>query len=187
MHFFYARIPIAAGSGRRIDDDFGMHRRAQHMTSAAERVASALRQAGVDAQILEFPQSTRTARDAAAAVGTTVAQIVKSLVFLAGGRPVLVLGSGANRVDGAKLAAAAGVVRVAKADAELVRDVTGFAIGGVPPVGHRSTLPVYLDRDLMAFDVVYASGGTPNTVFPIAPRELARLTAATVADLREDA
>src|SRR2546427_9222473 len=111
-----------------------MHRHAQHMTSAPERVAAVLRQAGVDVQILEFPQSTRTARDAAAAVGTTVAQIVKSLVFLADGRPVLVLGSGANRVDGAKLAAAAGVVRVAKANAEVVRNCTGFAIGGVPPV-----------------------------------------------------
>src|SRR5437899_13010020 len=143
MHFFYARIPIAAGSGRRIDDDFGMHRRAQHMTSAAERVASVLRQAGVDAQILEFPQGTRTARDAAAAVGTTVAQIVKSLVFLAGGRPVLVLGSGANRVDQAKLAAVTGSARVEKASAEGVRDVTGLAIGGVRPGGPVSRPPGY--------------------------------------------
>ena len=137
-------------------------------------------------QILEFPQGTRTARDAASAVGTTVTQIVKSLVFLADGRPVLVLGSGANRVDETKLAAAAGATRVEKADAGVVRDVTGFAIGGVPPVGHLRRLPVYIDRDLMTFDVVYASAGTPNTVFPIAPRLLERLTAAAVVDLRED-
>src|SRR2546427_7732363 len=101
-----------------------MHRRAQRMMSAAERVAAVLRQAGVDAQILEFPQSTRTARDAAAALGTTVAQIVKSLVFLADGRPVLVPGSGANRLDAAKLAAAPRVARVGKADAEAVRDIS---------------------------------------------------------------
>lgn len=156
------------------------------MTSAVERVAAVLRQAGVDAQILEFPQSTRTARDAAAAVGTTVAQIVKSLVFLADGHPVLVLASGANRVASAKLAVAAGATVMEKAGADMVRDATGFVIGGVPPVGHLRRLPVYLDRDLMAFDVVYAAAGTPNTVFPIAPRELARMTAATVADLRED-
>lgn len=145
-----------------------------------------LRQAGIDARILEFPQGTRTARDAAAAVGTTVAQIVKSLLFLADGRPVLVLGSGANRVDVGKLAAAAGASRVERADAALVRDVTGFSIGGVPPVGHISPLPVYLDRDLMAFDVVYAAAGTPNTVFLIAPDALVRVTSALVVDLREE-
>ena len=156
------------------------------MSSTTERVASVLRQAGVDAPIHQFPQGTRTARDAAAAVGTTVAQIVKSLVFLADGRPVLVLGSGANRVDHAKLAAVAGASRIEKASADVVRDVTGFAIGGVPPVGHLRRLPVYLDRDLMPFDVVYAAAGTPDTVFPIAPNALARLTAATVADLREE-
>src|SRR5438046_5713880 len=124
------------------------------MTSAAERVASALRQAGIDAHILEFPQGTRTAREAAAAVGTTTAQIVKSLVFLADGRPVLVLGSGANRVDQAKLAAVTGSARVEKASAEVVRDVTGFATGRVPLGGHLRRLPVYLDRDLMSLDLV---------------------------------
>src|SRR5256885_11445852 len=122
------------------------------MTSAAERVASALRQAGIDAHILEFPQGTRTAREAAAAVGTTVAQIVKSLVFLADGRPVLVLGSGANRVDQAKLAAVTGSARVEKASAEVVRDVTGFAIGGGPTVRPPRPTTVLLRRDLTASD-----------------------------------
>src|SRR2546422_9817382 len=122
------------------------------MTSAAERVASALRQTGIDAHILEFPQGTRTAREAAAAVGTTTAQIVKSLVFLADGRPVLVLGSGANRVDEAKLAAVTGSARVEKASAEVVRDVTGFAIGGGPPGGRLRRLPGHPGRAPTAFD-----------------------------------
>ncbi len=110
------------------------------MPSATDRVASALRANGVAAQILEFPQGTRTARDAASAVGTTVAQIVKSLVFLADGHPVLVLASGANRVAIAKLVDAAGARTIEKADADVVRDATGFAIGGVPPLGHTRTI-----------------------------------------------
>src|SRR5438445_12999354 len=132
------------------------------MTSAADRVASALRQAGIDADILEFPQGTRTAREAAAAVGTTTAQIVKSLVFLADGRPVLVLGSGANRVDEAKLAAVTGSARVEKASAEVVRDVTGFAGGGAASVGHMGRLPVYPARARVAVDLGDAAGWTPN-------------------------
>jgi len=155
------------------------------MGSASDRVAAALRLAGVDVQILKFPQGTRTARDAAAAVGTTVAQIVKSLVFLADGRPVLVLASGANRVDTSKVAGAAGVRVVEKAGAAVVRDVTGYAIGGVPPVAHARALPVYIDRDLMGFDVVFAAAGTPTSVFPIDPRALQRLTAGIVIDLHE--
>ncbi len=155
------------------------------MPSPSDRVAAVLRQAGVNVQVLEFPQGTRTARDAAAAVGTTLAQIVKSLVFLADGRPVLVLASGANRVDTAKLARAAGVQTVQKAGASAVQDATGYAIGGVPPVAHARTLPVFIDRDLMGFDVVYAAAGTPSSVFPIEPRVLQRLTDGIVIELRE--
>lgn len=155
------------------------------MPSPSDRVAAVLRQAGVNVQVLEFPQGTRTARDAAAAVGTTLAQIVKSLVFLADGRPVLVLASGANRVDTAKLARAAGVQTVQKAGASAVQDATGYAIGGVPPVAHARTLPVFIDRDLMGFDVVYAAAGTPSSVFPIEPRVLQRLTDGVVIELRE--
>lgn len=155
------------------------------MASPSDRVAAVLRQAGVDVQILEFPQGTRTAHDAAAAVGTTLAQIVKSLVFVADGRPVLVLASGANRVDTAKLARAAGVQTVEKAGASVVRDVTGYAIGGVPPVAHARTLPVFIDRDLMGFDVVFAAAGTPSSVFPIEPRALQRVTAGVVIELHE--
>jgi len=156
------------------------------MASATERVLETLRALGVAVEIREFPQSTRTAAEAAAAVGTSVAQIVKSLVFLADGRPVLVLASGAHRVDPVKLAAACGAHAARRADATTVRAVTGFAIGGVPPVGHATPLPVLLDRDLLRFDVVYAAAGTPHAVFPIAPDRLREITGATVADVREE-
>ncbi len=151
-----------------------------------DRVLAALHAGGVVTHILEFPHSTRTAADAAVAVGTTVAQIVKSLVFLADAQPVLVLASGANRVDATKLARAAGVRRIAKANADVVRDATGFAIGGVPPVGHPRPLPVYIDRDLLDFEIVYAAAGTPTSVFSIAPAVLQHLTRGTVVDLREE-
>jgi Cys-tRNA(Pro) deacylase len=151
-----------------------------------DRVRAALHSGGVATDVVEFPQSTRTAADAAAAIGTTVAQIVKSLLFLADAQPVLVLASGANRVDTTKLARAAGVRAIAKANAAVVHDVTGFTIGGVPPVGHSQPLPVYIDRDLLDFETVYAAAGTPTSVFPIAPALLQRLTRGTVIDLREE-
>jgi Cys-tRNA(Pro) deacylase len=169
--------------------------RASHTQRAAEssarapdavsRVRAALAAAGVEAAIVEFAESTRTAQDAARAVGTSPAQIVKSLVFVADGRPLLVLASGANRVDVAKLARLTGAAHVEKAAAEATRAATGFSIGGVPPVGHHAALPVYVDETLMAYDVVYAAAGTPHAVFPIAPATLARVTAGSVADLAE--
>jgi Cys-tRNA(Pro) deacylase len=153
--------------------------------SAAERVAEALRARGMSPQIREFPQSTRTAAEAAAAVGTTVGQIVKSLVFLADARLILVLVSGANRVDLAKLARVCGAQAVHRATADEVRRATGFAIGGVPPVGHATPLAAYIDADLLRYDVVYASAGTPTAVFAIDPRSLQALSGAAAADLAE--
>lgn len=153
------------------------------MPSASERVAEALRAGGVDADIRQFPQSTRTAADAAAAIGTTVGQIVKSLVFLADGRPVLVLTSGANRVDLVKLALVCGAHAVRRATADEVRGMTGFAIGGVPPIGHTTPLVTYLDRDLLRYDVVHAAAGIPTAVFAIAPDRLQVLTGAIAADI----
>lgn len=155
------------------------------MPSATARVAAALRAKGIMPEVREFPRSTRTAQDAAEAIGTTVAQIVKSLVFLADGSPVLALISGANRVDVRKLAAAAAAQVVRKADADSVRRLTGFAVGGVPPLGHARPLSVFLDADLMQFDMVYAAAGTPQTIFAIDPRLLRQITDAKVADLRE--
>jgi Cys-tRNA(Pro) deacylase len=141
---------------------------------------------GVETDIIEFPQSTRTAQQAADAIGTTVGQIVKSLVFLADGQPVLALVSGANRLDTARLRLALGAGRVKMAGADAVRAVTGYAIGGVPPVGHAQPLPVFLDRDLLRYDLVYAAAGTPNAVFGLAPATLERITSATVLDLAEE-
>jgi prolyl-tRNA editing enzyme YbaK/EbsC (Cys-tRNA(Pro) deacylase) len=109
-----------------------------------------------------------------------VGQIVKSLVFTLDGRPVVLLVSGANRVDPARFDG-----RLAKADADLARAATGYSIGGVPPFGHESPVPVYMDRDLERYDVVWAAAGRPDSVFPIAPAELQRLSAATVLDLKE--
>lgn len=146
---------------------------------------AALAAVGVEAQIVEFPESTRTAQEAARAVGTALGQIVKSLVFVADGRLVLVLASGANRVDLAKLARLAAARRVDKAAAEATRAATGFSIGGVPPVGHRTPLPVYVDEALLAYDLVYAAAGTPHAVFPIEPATLVRITSGAVGDLAE--
>lgn len=152
------------------------------MKASVARVVAALAALGVDARVTEFPQSTRTAEEAATAVGAEVGQIVKSLVFLAGEQPILALVSGANRVDPAKLAALVGAL-IRRADADAARAATGFSIGGVPPVGHAMSLPTYLDRDLLRYMTVWAAAGTPNAVFPIAPAELERITGATAVDL----
>jgi prolyl-tRNA editing enzyme YbaK/EbsC (Cys-tRNA(Pro) deacylase) len=150
------------------------------MTSAGQRVAAALAAAGVAAEIREFPSGTRTAADAAAAIGTTIGQIVKSLVFAADGRLVLVLASGANRVDERRLAAAAGAWRVVRADPADVRAATGFSIGGVPPIGHETPIDTFVDEALLAHDVVWAAAGTPTSVFAIDPAALRRITGARV-------
>ncbi|HEY7982693.1 MAG TPA: YbaK/EbsC family protein [Ktedonobacterales bacterium] len=152
------------------------------MKAAVARVVEALRAAGVSANITEFAESTRTADEAARAVGASVGQIVKSLVFVAGERPILALVSGANRADVAKLAALAGAP-IRQADAATVRAATGYAIGGVPPLGHATTLPTYLDADLRQYMHVWAAAGTPNAVFPLTPAELERITSARVVDL----
>jgi len=152
------------------------------MKESSQKVADALAAAGIDTEIIEFAESTRTAEEAAAAVGATVGRIVKSLVFAVGDEPILALVSGANRLDTERLAAY--LERpVRRANAEAVRAATGFAIGGVPPLGHARSLDVYIDRDLMGYDTVYAAAGTPNSVFPIAPADLRRVTGGTVLDL----
>ena len=134
-------------------------------------------------EVRSFPEGTRTAEDAARAIGCSLGQIVKSLVFLAAGRPVVALVSGANRLDPERLGRLAGLP-VAKADAETTRTATGFAIGGVPPFGHLEPLPVYVDRDLLGYGVVWAAAGRPDSVFSIGPDRLLQMTAGTVADLK---
>jgi prolyl-tRNA editing enzyme YbaK/EbsC (Cys-tRNA(Pro) deacylase) len=145
-----------------------------------------LADSGYGVDVRQFPQGTRTASDAAHAIGCEVAQIVKSLVFVAGGRPVVALVSGSNRLDEKRLAAVAGEP-VAKADAETARTATGYAIGGVPPFGHATEVPVFMDRDLLGHSVVWAAAGRPDSVFEIAPERLRELSGAVVADLKDRA
>jgi prolyl-tRNA editing enzyme YbaK/EbsC (Cys-tRNA(Pro) deacylase) len=136
-----------------------------------------------DPPIRTFAAGTATAVDAAAAIGTTVERIVKSLVFMADQQqPILVLASGPNRVDTVRLGAMLSA-SIKRADADQVREATSFAIGGVPPVGHPAALPTYVDRDLLQFDQVWAAAGTPNAVFSIDPHTLVRITDGLVADI----
>lgn len=144
------------------------------------RVRAALLAAGHPDTIVVFPAGTRTAAEAAAAVGCTVAQIAKSIVFRADGRAAVVITSGANRVDAAKAAAMLGV-KLVRADAEWVRATTGFAIGGVAPIGHINPPLLLIDQDLMALDPIWAAAGSPSHVFRTTPVELRRITAAPVA------
>jgi prolyl-tRNA editing enzyme YbaK/EbsC (Cys-tRNA(Pro) deacylase) len=150
------------------------------------RVSAAAAALGLDLAHAEFPEGTRTAADAAAAIGVEVGQIVKSLVFLLDGQPVMALVSGANRLDESRLAATLGGSVVERADATLVREATGYAIGGVPPFGHPAPLPLAIDEDLLRYDEVWAAAGTPRDVFPIAPTDLLEATGGTVARLRPD-
>lgn len=157
------------------------------MSSASpsvERVRAALLAAGHADTIAEFPEGTRTSAEAAAAIGCTVAQIAKSMVFDSDGGLVLVIASGANRVDMGKAGVAAGRP-LRRADAERVRALTGFAIGGVAPVGHLTPPLVLLDRDLLALDPLWGAAGTPRHVFRTTAPELARLTGGMVADVAQ--
>jgi Cys-tRNA(Pro) deacylase len=149
------------------------------------RVTDAARTAGLEIAVERFPEGTRTAADAARAVGCDVAQIVKSLVFMAGERPVLALVSGVNRVDLGKLSRALGAEATRRADGDEARDATGYAIGGVPPFGHARAVTVLVDRDLLAHDRLWAAAGMPDAVFPIAPDDLVRVSGGTVVDLAE--
>jgi prolyl-tRNA editing enzyme YbaK/EbsC (Cys-tRNA(Pro) deacylase) len=149
-----------------------------------ERVIAAGRARSIEVRPVRFGEQTRTAEDAARNVGCSVAQIVKSLVFMAGDSPVLLLVSGANRVDLTKGAAAAGSDALTKADAATAREATGFSIGATPPFGHSSEIAVFMDADLLAFDEVWAAGGRPDTVFSVSPRRLQEATRAPIVDLK---
>jgi prolyl-tRNA editing enzyme YbaK/EbsC (Cys-tRNA(Pro) deacylase) len=161
------------------------------MHPSAQKVSDAARALGLDVEIVEFEQTTRSAQEAAQAIGCQVAQIVKSLLFVVDGQPVMALVSGANRLDERKLAAVARTkdpeggrrTKVKRADADATKEVTGFTIGGVPPFGHKSPLAVYVDQDLTRFEVVWAAAGTPFAVFAITPGELVRASGGTVVDL----
>jgi prolyl-tRNA editing enzyme YbaK/EbsC (Cys-tRNA(Pro) deacylase) len=154
------------------------------LSPSAQKVQYALAAAGHDGAVVELAASTRTAAEAAAAVGCTVAQIAKSIVFkAASGRAVLVIASGVNRIDEKKVAAALGEP-IGKADAEFVRARTGFVIGGVPPFGHATPPHVLLDEELFALDEIWAAAGTPNAVFRLKPAALEALAGGRRADVK---
>ena len=150
-----------------------------------DRVSAAARTAGLEISVRRFPEGTRTAEDAARAIGCSVAQIVKSLVFMADGEPLLALVSGANRVDMGRLAAAAGTTQARRATGDEAQAAGGYAIGGVPPFGHAQPLTVLVDRDLLAHELLWAAAGLPDTVFAISPDDLVRASGGRVVELAE--
>ena len=156
------------------------------LAPSTQRVVAAAAELGLQLEVHRFDAGTRTAAAAAAAIGCDVGAIAKSIVLAADGEPVLVLTSGANRVDTDKVARALGASAVTKADAQAAREATGYAIGGTAPFGHPRAVPMLFDADLLTHDVVWAAGGTPDTVFPITPADLLRTTGAQVADVREE-
>lgn len=156
------------------------------LSRAASRVQAALDAAGVTARVVELPDSTRTAVEAANAIGCKVAEIAKSLVFRgkASGEAILVITSGTNRVDEQKVAALLGEP-IGKADADFVRERTGYAIGGIPPVGHATPLRTLIDADLLTFPTLWAAAGTPHAVFELTPADLVRMTGGSVANVAQ--
>ena len=157
----------------------------QELSPSAQKVQRALNALGLTLDVVELPASTRTAPEAAAAIGCSVGQIVKSLVFKGkrSEKPVLVIASGANRVSEKKIEALIGEP-LGKADADFVRQHTGFVIGGVPPLGHLEPIQTFIDEDLLQYETIWAAAGTPNAVFRLDPPGLLRMTGGEVCDLK---
>ena len=151
------------------------------MHPSAKKVQQAIDQLGFSCQVVEMPETTRSAKEAAQAIGCTVQQIAKSLVFRGkvSGSPILVIASGTNRVNERLLAGYVGEA-IERADADFVREQTGFVIGGVPPVGHSKPVRTFLDRDLLQYESIWAAAGTPNAVFQLTPADLKSMTAGEV-------
>jgi len=161
---------------------------ATESAGANPRFAAALSELGLDdlhGRVRRFPDATRTAAEAAAAIGCELSEICKSLIFAADGVPVLVLMDGASRVDVERVREELGAEKVTRAKADVVRETTGYAIGGVPPFGHRTRTRVLADRSLLEHDVVWAAAGNPHAVFPMEPKELVTRAGATLVDVRE--
>lgn len=156
------------------------------LPNAAQRVQDALHALGFDhLEVKEFPQTTRTSAEAAAAIGCEVAQIAKSLVFKGrqSGKAILVIASGVNRVNEKRIAALIGEP-IERPDADFVRQKTGFVIGGVPPIGHDEKLETWMDEDLSQFDEIWVAAGTPFTVFKLSPADLPRMTGGAVTSIK---
>ncbi|MFJ7066505.1 YbaK/EbsC family protein [Streptomyces sp. NPDC101115] len=152
---------------------------------AHPQFAAALKELGLDVEVRSFPEDTRTAQQAAEAIGCEVSEIVKSLIFAADGVPVLVLMDGSSRVDVERVRQELGADAVTRADARVVRETTGYAIGGVPPFGHRTRTRVLADRALLDHPVVWAAAGTPRSVFALDPKSLIAHAGGTLVDVRE--
>jgi prolyl-tRNA editing enzyme YbaK/EbsC (Cys-tRNA(Pro) deacylase) len=156
-----------------------------NLSSSAQKVQNELAKLGTLFEVIEFNESTRTAQEAADRVGCGLGQIVKSMIFMGSQskKAILVLTSGANRVNEKQISIYA-EEPIVRADPDFVRDVTGFAIGGVPPIGHASKMEAYMDEDLMQYDVVWAAAGTPNAVFQLKPKQLVQISQAKVVRVR---
>lgn len=155
------------------------------LSPSSQRVQDILDSLGYHCSVQESPVTTRTAADAAALVGCNVGQIVKSLIFKGGttSKPILVLTSGANRVNEQQISAYA-AESIQRADPEFVRTVTGFAIGGVPPIGHLQPMETYIDEDLLQHSEIWAAAGTPNSLFKLTPQELKKMTAGRIVNVK---
>jgi prolyl-tRNA editing enzyme YbaK/EbsC (Cys-tRNA(Pro) deacylase) len=151
------------------------------LSPSAQKIQDQLNSLGYDYSVIEYAESTRTAQEAAERAGCALGQIVKSLIFKGkeSGKPILVLTSGANRVDEKRISEYAGEA-IGRADADFVRSVTGFAIGGVPPVGHLQKLETYLDEDFLQYRTIWAAAGTPNAIFELKTEDLQKMTGGTV-------
>jgi prolyl-tRNA editing enzyme YbaK/EbsC (Cys-tRNA(Pro) deacylase) len=159
---------------------------ADNLPTSAQRVQNVLSEMGVPLQVVELPESTRSAAEAAQAIGCRIEQIAKSLIFRGAetGEALLVIASGVNRIDEAKLSAIAGEP-IVKADAKFVRERTGFAIGGIPPIGHAQPIRTFIDSDLMQLDEIWAAAGTPHAVFRLPSADLPRITGGEVISVKQ--
>ena len=158
----------------------------QTLQPSAQKVQDAVSALGFDFEVVEFSETTRTAAEAAAAIGCAVSQIAKSLVFqTTAGEAVLVIATGSNRVDEKAVSRLLGE-KITRADADFVRRQTGFAIGGVPPVGHANPLTTIIDEDLLNHEIIWAAAGTPNAVFRLSPQDLITITGGKTAHVKKD-
>lgn len=148
-----------------------------------QKIEKILKNLGVNTKVKIFQKGTKTSQEAADQIGVKIGQIAKSLVFIAGQRPILVIASGQNRVSEEKLVQITGSL-VKLATPEQVKQLTGFVVGGVPPVGHKTKLTTFIDQDLLTYSLVWAAGGTPQTVFPIKPEKLVKITRGRIVKIK---
>jgi prolyl-tRNA editing enzyme YbaK/EbsC (Cys-tRNA(Pro) deacylase) len=155
------------------------------LSASAQKIQNLLNSLGYDCTVIEHAESTRTAQEAADRAGCELGQIVKSLIFRGqtSGKPILVLTSGANRVDEKRISGYAGET-ISRADADFVRTVTGFAIGGVPPIGHAEKMETYLDEDFLSYQTIWAAAGTPNAIFELKTEDLQKMTNGKIAQVK---